>query len=82
MPRRSTLISGTNTQAVENKIRRVFATRLRKRRLPPEFATWFEHNQWWLIHNPTGRTWSVVDAEPGVAHSGIDFELIAEGEEY
>jgi len=25
---------------------------------------------------------SVVDAEPGVDYSGIDFELVSEGEEY
>jgi len=75
------LISETNTRSAEKKIRRAFSAYLGRRTFPRHCDTWFEHGQWWVIHNPTGRTWSVVDAEPGVDYSGIDFELVSEGDE-
>jgi hypothetical protein len=75
------LISETNTKKVEEKIRNAFSLKTTYGYFPPDTDLFFEHGQWWITHLPTGRTWSVVDAEPGVGHTGLDFEEVSEGTE-
>ena len=47
------------------------------------FEAVFEHGQWWVLTREPEyaerwqRTFSVVDAEPGVKRSGIDFEEVS-----
>lgn len=45
------------------------------------FDTFFEHGQWWVIHNPSGASWSVVDAEGVDSYNGLGFERIDYGDE-
>jgi len=46
-----------------------------------EFDYNFEHGQLWIMHNPSGAAWSVVDAEGGPAIDGFDFEMVSIGDE-
>lgn len=42
-----------------------------------DLQAYFEHGQWWLTvdwHSEEPRTFSVVDAAPGLMGSGLDFE--------
>ena len=57
------------------QIRRAFRAFIGQRNLVAyDFP--FEHDQYWVIHLPSGKTWSVVDT-----NNGPGFELIEEGEE-
>ena len=48
--------------------------------LHPDASFAYEHGQWWATCL-CGASWSVVDAEPGVKRTGLDFEQIDDGEE-
>lgn len=68
------LISETNTQKAEGQIKEAFGLMTGREFFPPGAQTVYEHGQWWVVHPPTGRAWSVMDAEPGVHHTGLDFQ--------
>jgi hypothetical protein len=74
------LISETNTSAVERLIRSAF--HCSDQNTSESFRAVFEHGQWWIVTlEPEGteedeKTFSVVDAEPGVKRYGIDFEQL------
>jgi len=42
---------------------------------PNEFDAVFEHGQLWIVHNPSGAQWSVVDT-----NYGFSFEMVSEGD--
>lgn len=75
------LLSETNTPKVEGLIKGAFGAMTGQGYFPPQAETVYEQEQWWVVHPPTGRIWSVVDASPGVGHTGLDFEEVSEGEE-
>jgi hypothetical protein len=79
MPKK--LISETNTEKAEGQIKEAFGLLTGREYFPPEAQTVYEYGQWWVVHPPTSRAWSVVDAVPGVHHTGIAFEELEEGEE-
>ena len=67
------LISTSNTRAAEKKIRGAAAIRFGRGKMTPNF----EHGQWFVSGYDYDGMWvhySVVDARPGVGHTGIDFE--------
>lgn len=41
----------------------------------------FEHGQFWITHRPSGKQWSVEDAEGVNTFYGFDFEVVTEGED-
>lgn len=69
------LLTETNTVAVERKVMSLAAKRLN--RIHHHLTTAFEHGQWWVLCSDCGASWSVVDAEPGP----LDFERIDTGDE-
>jgi hypothetical protein len=73
------LISETNTAKAEGQIKKAFGLKTGYEYFPPNTDLFFEQGQWWVVHTPSGRTWSVVDAVPGI--NGIDFEEIDRGME-
>jgi hypothetical protein len=71
------LISETNTPIADRKIQRAFAAFKGRPSFPSDdYNTWYEHGQWWVVSRWGDETWSVVDAVPGVDHTGIDFEEV------
>ena len=71
------LITEKNTPATEKLVRSAAAQRFGRGKGKP----WFEHGQWWLIiddYYEEGREtiFSVVDAEPGIGTTGLDFEEV------
>lgn len=66
------LVSSTDTKAAEKKIRSAAAARFGRGKAD----LWFEHGQWWarIDKGYYDQDYSVVDAYPGVAGTGIDFE--------
>lgn len=70
----SALVSSTETRAAERKIRSAATLRFGR----GNAALFYEHGQWWAEVASKGdpRTFSVVDAVPGVDGTGIDFELL------
>ena len=71
----------TNTPAMERRIRSAFDSC--DLNTSCKFETHFEHGQWWITTTEpldsdiTEKTFSVVDAEPRVKHSGLDFEEVS-----
>jgi len=72
------LISETNTEKVKGKIKEAFGMMTGRDFFPPEAETIYEHGQWWVVHAPTGRAWAVMDANPGIHHTGLDFTELRE----
>lgn len=75
------LLSETNHPKVEGQIKNAFGMMTERDYFPPQAQTVYEHGQWWVVHPPTGRVWSVVDAYPGVHHTGLDFDELEAGSE-
>ncbi len=75
------LQSTVNDQETEERIFNAFLASNHATDDEKFYESFYEHDQWWILHKPSGRTWSVVDAEGGSSIDGFDFELITEGEE-
>ncbi len=64
------LLTETNTQQVERKVRRDAIAQLR---IPRRFCrAIFEHDQWWVMDIRNGAQWAVNDTNIGV----FDFEQV------
>jgi hypothetical protein len=66
-----------NTPAMEKKVRSAVRQKFHKRHVD----TVFEHGQWWVTFPPMEAEnveviFSVVDAEPGIGDTGLDFEEV------
>lgn len=68
----SDLLSGQNTPKVERLVNKAAARKFPRVRR----NVFFEHGHWWLrlIHKDDDQTFDVVDAEPSIANTGLDFE--------
>lgn len=71
----SKLVSTTNTEAAERKVKTAFRGFTRIRNLD-DYQFDFEHGQWFVTRKSTGALWSVVDTS-----SGLDFEVLEYGDE-
>lgn len=58
-----------------------FTSRHVKRHHRRHFDYAFEYGQLWIVHNPSGAQWSVVDAEGPRTINGFDFEMVSSGDE-
>jgi hypothetical protein len=71
------LPSERNTKAMERKVRSAAAQRFGRGKTRP----FFEHGHWWIevpdFYDPSyDAIYSVVDAEPGIGETGLDFEPV------
>ena len=71
MPKKPKLLSVSHTTRAEKIIRGAAAAKFGRQKLDDLF---FEHGQWYA--SVRGRTYSVVDAIPGVDYRGVDFEAL------
>jgi hypothetical protein len=74
-------ISETNTGKAEGQIKAAFGMMTGREYFPPQAETVYEHGQWWVVHPPTARVWSVVDTTPGIHHTGLDFDELESSSE-
>lgn len=74
---RQKLVSTSNTQSAERLIRRAYRAKFFSRPLD----VFYEHGRWWVRTRLWTRdgypgVYAVVDAVPGVAGTGVDFEEV------
>jgi hypothetical protein len=69
----SMLLTEQNTKKVGNLVLKAARVKFRTRKVGQSH---FEHGQWWYCH-PDGSQYSVVDSEPSIANTGLDFEQVS-----
>lgn len=76
-----TLLSTIDSHAVRESVSAAWDDFAAAHMFDDDVDITYEHGQWWVIALGTGASWSVVDAEPGIGDTGLDFEQVDRGEE-
>jgi len=70
------LPSQKNTATTERKVLVAFRASQYRTHPKREYKAFFEHDHWWVEHQPSGAQWDAVDT-----NRGFDFERVSEGDE-